>query len=108
MQGGRGGRKVMTHNGDTFCNNSKRLEDYKGCNSFGCLEDYVESGDEGIDDFGFENSDVEMFHFHLDKDRRDKAGRGHVSFPSVKGQAVKCQSAGHLQLAPRFSTKAAA
>jgi len=82
-------RREKITNGDQFCNNSKHLEIYKGCNRFGCLEDYVESGDEGIDDFGFENSDVEMFHFHLDKDRRDKTGRGNVSFPSVKEQAVK-------------------
>ena len=53
-------------NGDKFCNKARRLEDYKGRNSFGCLEDCVESDDEGVGD-----SDVEMFHFHLDKDRRD-------------------------------------
>ena len=82
-------RRGKITNGDNFRNNSRRLEDYKGCNSLGCLDDYVESGDEGVDDFGFENSDVGMFHFHIGNDRRDKTGRGHVSFPSVKGQAVK-------------------
>ena len=62
------------------------MVDNKGCSSFACLVDY---GDDGINDFGLGNPDVEMFHFHLDKDRRDKTGRGHVSFPSVKEQAVK-------------------
>jgi len=72
-------------NGGKFCNKARRLEDYKGRNSFGCLEDCAESDDEGIED-----SDVEMVHFHFDKDRRDNTSRrGNVSFPSAKETALK-------------------
>ena len=65
-------KKVI--NGDKCCNKARRLEDYKGRNSFGCLEDCVESDDEGVEDSDVQHldkdrrdnpPDVEMFHFHL-------------------------------------------